>query len=123
MMAWVLPLVMLASWSAQAVGMFCRMEGSVVRSGCCCGATPAVNAVNGSEISSAACCEVVASQAPAVVPVALPSLGNVPPVLPVLFAQLLLPEPAVVPPGGLPHAAVPRAQGKPLPLLKRSFLI
>ncbi|MDX2019578.1 MAG: hypothetical protein SF187_05005 [Deltaproteobacteria bacterium] len=125
-MAWVLPLVMLASWSAQAAGMFCRAEGAVVRSGCCCGADTNIKPIMplpDAELSDAGCCEVTASQAPVAVPMAPPVLKSVPPVLAVLCARLLVPEPAVVPPGGWSRAEAPRAQGQPLTLLKHAFLI
>jgi|GEM_PF-6260785 len=129
LVAWVLPLVMVVSWASGAVGMFCQAQGALVRSGCCCGPVMSDAQSAGAQrdeqtaVQDAECCETQVAQAPVVVPADSSLSPQLAPVVLVLCLQLdsqLAPSSAG---RGWAASPVPRAQGRPIVLLKHAFLI
>jgi hypothetical protein len=129
LMAWVLPLVMVISWASGAAGMVCQAQGALVRSGCCCGPVNSDAQSAGAErgqqssLQDAECCETQVAEAPVVVPADLSLSPQISPAVQVLCLQLDGQLAPASPPGGWAALLVPRAQGKPIVLLKRAFLI
>lgn len=124
--AWILPLLLLASWGNAETAMFCRMQGAVVRSGCCC--PPPAGAMGESSASfakatleAADCCDTTVAPAPLAADANLPVIDGLAAPVEVLSFLLDVPLPSTVPQSL--KSTAPRSRGSPLVLLKHAFLI
>lgn len=124
--AWILPLLLLASWGNAEAAMFCRMQGAVVRSGCCC-PSPAVGSPDGSSpfasatLKAADCCETTVAQAPLAADANLPVVDALAAPVQILSFRLEVPVTSTVPQSF--ESTARRSRGSPLVLLKHAFLI
>ena len=124
--AWILPLLLLASWGNAEAAMFCRMQGAVVRSACCC-PPPAVRLAEDSKSSAGAtfeaaqCCDTTVAPAPRTEDAELPVVDALGAPLHVLSFRLEAPLACKVPQSS--GSTATRSRGSPLVLLKHAFLI
>lgn len=123
--AWVLPLLLLASWGNAEASMLCRMQGAVVRSGCCCppppGTTETPTSFANATLEAADCCDTTVAPAPLTVDANLPVIDGLAAPVEILSFRLQVPQVGTVP--GSSRSTAPHSRGSHLVLLKHAFLI